>query len=248
MGSTARPSLGLSAGAATVFRSIGFLMRRPDLWPAALVPGVVLLALSAAAVAASIRWVRPMVHHAWGETASVWARAGAEASAWAAVVAAAVLGTAVALLLTPPLSAPALETIVGARERELGAPERRALGFWAEILCGLKAQLLALGFAVPAVLLLWLVDLVWPPALVVTVPVRIVVSALAIAWNLLDYPLTLRGWSMRERLALLRRHSAACLGFGLAFAALFSIPCFSVLMLPIGVAAAAEMTARMTRP
>src|SRR5258708_7735853 len=83
--------------------------------------------------------------------------------------------------------------------------------------------------------LLFVVDLFVPPATVVTVPVRIVVTALTVAWNLIDYPLTLRGMRVRQRLALVRVEWRSFLGFGLGFAAVFWIPCCGIVLLPIGV-------------
>jgi CysZ protein len=245
---TKNPVLAFRDGVAALLHSFGFLLRRPGLWPVALVPALVLLTLSLAFASAAVAWVAPAVRHAWGQPTGSWARIGAETTAWAAALAVGALGVVVALALTPPLSSPALERIVGERERELGVPARAPLGFLAEMLCGLKAQAFAASVAIPLLVLLWALDIAFPPLVVVTLPAKYVVGALALAWNLLDYPLTLRGLRMRDRLALMRRHAAACLGFGFGFVVLFSVPCFSVLMLPIGVAAAAEMYARMDRP
>lgn len=243
----ARHPPGFFGGAGVLFRSFGFVVGRPRLWPAALVPVGVLVALSAASAAAAVIWVRPALRQAWGAPTSAWTRWGAEAGAWAAVVAVAGLGLIAAFVAAPPLSAPALERIVLARERALGVPERLPLGFWRGLACGIQAQVFGLAGVVLALVGIGILEILAPPAVVLTMPLRWVVSALALAWNLLDYPLTLRGWSMRARWAAMRRHAAACFGFGLAFAALFSIPCFSLLMLPIGVAGAAELTVRMTQ-
>jgi CysZ protein len=72
-----------------------------------------------------------------------------------------------------------------------------------------------------------------------------VVVALAIAWNLFDYPLTLRGIRARERLDLVRRNWRATLGFGLGFALVFAVPCMAVALLPAAVAGATSLVARM---
>ena len=39
----------------------------------------------------------------------------------------------------------------------------------------------------------------------------------------------------------MRRHIVTCLGFGAAFTLLFWVPCFGVLMLPVGVVAATDV-------
>jgi uncharacterized protein involved in cysteine biosynthesis len=144
--------------------------------------------------------------------------------------------------LTPPLSAPALERIVAVVEADLGVPERPAIGWLSEVWCGFRALAAGAMFAVAIGALLFVIDLFVPPATVVTVPVRIVVTALTVAWNLIDYPLTLRGMRVRQRLALVRVEWRSFLGFGLGFAAVFWIPCCGVVLLPIGVVAAVRLS------
>jgi uncharacterized protein involved in cysteine biosynthesis len=46
---------------------------------------------------------------------------------------------------------------------------------------------------------------------------------------------------VRQRLAFILRHRAPIIAFGLCFAAVFWVPCFSVLMLPVGVVAATDV-------
>jgi CysZ protein len=90
-------------------------------------------------------------------------------------------------------------------------------------------------------LLLWIADLLFPPAIVVTLPLKLLVAAFSLSWNLLDYPLTLRGVRMRDRLRLFRAHKRTTLSFGVGFAVLFWLPCFQVVMLPVGVVAATRL-------
>jgi CysZ protein len=157
---------------------------------------------------------------------------------FAAALSMTLLGFLLSLAIAPPLSAPALDRIVTARERDLDAPERPPLGLLAEIWCAIRAQVHAALLAVPLLILLWLVDLIFPIAAVATVPLRCVVVSMALAWNLFDYPLTLWGVGIRERWAVINTHWKPTLGFGVAFSALFWIPCFSVLLLPVGVVSA----------
>jgi CysZ protein len=210
-----------------------------------MVPALVLTVLSAGFMAVALMWVEPLVSSYLPEPSGWLARIGAGALSVLAVVLTAAVGVVVALALTPPLSAPALEKLVEAREHDLGAEPRAQAGFLSEILCGLRAQAAAFAMAMPLLTLLWVIDVLAPPAVVVTFPLKYAVVALALAWNLLDYPLTLRGVTVRARLALLRRNRRTALGFGIAFVLLFWAPCCSVLLLPVGVLAAAELSARM---
>jgi CysZ protein len=111
----------------------------------------------------------------------------------------------------------------------------------------MRAQAFAACFAVPLLTVLWVVELFVAPAVFVTVPLKLIVTAFSLAWNLFDYPLTLRGIRMRERLRLVLAYKGAALGFGLGFALLFWFPCFGVLMLPVGVAGATRLVWQIMR-
>ncbi|MCC6217840.1 MAG: EI24 domain-containing protein [Polyangiaceae bacterium] len=242
--------VGFFSGLASVARGVGFVATHPRTWPYAVVPAVVLVTLGAAAVGLVVTvlapalegWLPPGGDTGWAGTA---AGVGRAAVRWLALVLASLLGLFGALALTPPLAAPALERIVGHVEREVGAPARAELGLLAEMACGLRAQLFAWAVAGPPLALLWLVGVLVPPASVVVVPLQVALTALTLAWNLLDYPLTLRGVRMRARARFLRRHASAVLGFGLGFAALFAVPCFGVLLLPCGAAGATLLLWRL---
>ncbi len=77
-----------------------------------------------------------------------------------------------------------------------------------------------------------------------TYPLKIVIAVLGVALVLFDYPLTLRGMSVQERWQLVRDNPGPVLGFGAVFAALFWIPFASIVLLPAGAAAAAELCCR----
>ena len=72
-------------------------------------------------------------------------------------------------------------------------------------------------------------------------PLKLLLGALGVAWGLFDYPLTLRGIGARQRLRFMSQHFAVVLGFGSAFSLVFWLPCFGLLMLPVGVAAATQL-------
>jgi len=70
----------------------------------------------------------------------------------------------------------------------------------------------------------------------------------AVAWNLLGYPLSLRGVRARAQLRLMSSHALAVLGFGGAFALASLIPGMALLLLPAGVVGATRLTHRMEPP
>lgn len=238
---TNRKRPGFGAGFVAIVRGGRFLVGNPRAWPFALVPAAILIALSTLLVGLSIHFLQPAIAHLMPAASSWYGRMGRGIVSWLVAILAGALGLLLAVIATPPLSGPALERLVDLEERELGATKRQPIGFPAEIWCGLKAQAAAAIFATPLLVLLWVVDLLFPPASIVTVPLKLLVTSLGLAWNLFDYPLTLRGVSLRERLRLVAKNPAATLGFGTGCTLLFLVPCFGVLLLPVGVVAATRL-------
>jgi len=238
---------GVSAGdgASAVFQALAMFARLPALWPWALVPAVLFALLESAFLAVAVYVLRPEVLERLPEATTFWTRVGAGAASVVVVLGTAITGWFVALLLVPPLSAPALEHLVGRVEREIGAPPRAPIGFLRELGSGFRAMLGAALVGGPTLLLLTLVEFLAPPASVVTVPLKLLVSSLLIAWGLFDYPLSLRGIGFRERFQLMVDHFPAVLGFGLTFAVIFWVPCCGVLFLPVGAAAATIVVSRV---
>jgi len=235
-------SPGFSAGVRALFRGVSYLFGTPQTWPYACVPALLLVLLLGAAGWFTAWWVLPAIQAALPTGESSFGQVVWRGTSWLLVVGVFLLGASLAFALTPPLSGPALERLVALRERSLAIPERPPLGWWSEIWCGFRAQVFALIAVVPVLAALWLLELLLPPVVVVTVPLKLIVTSLALAWNLLDYPLTLRGVRMRERYLLFSRFKGACLGFGAAFALLFWLPCgCQIVLLPIGAVAATEL-------
>jgi len=169
------------------------------------------------------------------------------AGKWLGTLGAAALGWILSLQLSPPLSAPALERLVGVVERDLGAPPRAPLGFLTEFWCGLRSMLVSSAVTVPIIVALTLLELVVAPAAVVATPLKLLIGALGVAWSMFDYPLTLRGVGARQRIALIRQNITLVLGFGTAFALVAVVPCCSVVMLPVGVVAATQLLVEIER-
>lgn len=233
---------GFATGVRALFRGVSYLLATPQTWPYACVPAVMLTLLLGAVGWSTAQWAFPAIQAALPAGDSKAGQMLWLGTSGLLALGVFLLGVSLAFALTPPLSGPALERIVALRERSLGIPERRELGFLSEIWCGFRAQVFVLIGVVPVLALLWLLEFLLPPLAVVIVPIKLLVTSLALAWNLLDYPLTLRGVRMRERYLLFTRFKSACLGFGAAFSVLFWIPCgCQIVLLPIGAAAATEL-------
>jgi len=234
-------------GFRTMFSGFRRLVRLRQSYAFALVPTLIFGVLELCFVALSLRVLSPWVRAALAGH-SVIQNFGASALAWLSVALGCVAGWFVAALLTPVLSAPALERIVDLVERDLGAPPRAPLGIWGEFACGLRGAALGVLLFVPPVIALTGLEFALPPVAIVTTPLKLALGALGVSWNLLDYPLTLRGIGARARVAFVKDHAASALGFGVAFALSFWLPCCGILLLPVGVAAATELYETLTRP
>jgi uncharacterized protein involved in cysteine biosynthesis len=226
-------------------RAVRELSRSPELWPWALAPTLVFLAISAGVLAFALFAGRPWFVARLPEVSGGLARVGESALGYGFALVVSVAGWFVALALAPLLSAPALEALVRAMEARTGAPPRAELGFFGELACGVRSFVGGALLVLPIFVVLSLVELAFPAAAPVTVPLAGLASVLWVAWSLFDYPLTLRGVGFRERLALVRRHFSCVLGFGVAFALAFWLPCAGIVLLPVGACAATLLVSRI---
>jgi len=231
---------GFVAGFSSPFGALRTLWSAPRAWPLALVPSAVFILLEAAITLLSWTILMPWVKAQAGTLHGLPPWLGTSLGALSLLLAVA-LGFLFSAALSPVLSSPALERLVRLVEEQLEVPAREPLGFFAELRCGFSAMLLGWAISLPCVVGLTLIEIVAPPVVVVTTPLKLLFGALGIAWGLFDYPLTLRGVKARERLRFMFRHFSAVVGFGVGFALLFSLPCFGILMLPVGVAAATRL-------
>ena len=235
-----RQILGFWRGFAAPFGAGRRLLALPQAWPWSALPALVFLVLELGFLSSSWLVLRPWVSErltgvGWLPDALVLG------ASWLVAAFAIMLGWLLSMFLAPVLSAPALERIVGLTERELGAPAREPLSFFAEFGCGARALMSSLAVTLSLVLALSVLELLLPPIAVLSVPLKLVLGVLGVAWGLFDYPLTLRGIGARQRFRFMSQHFSVVLGFGCAFSLLFWLPCLGVVMLPVGVAAATEL-------
>jgi CysZ protein len=241
-----RSEPGFLTGIGSFFSGFGFLVTRPSVWLYAMVPVAVGAGITALLGGLAIAFL-PAKIAAWiGATSWVGVL-----GTWLLKVLAGAIAVALAALvgfsLAQPLSGPALNKIATAVERELGAPPLPATTFVDDVVKGLKSVGVAYLFGLPILAVLALVAFFFPPASIVTFPLKLVIVALLVSWDLCDYPLSLRGLPIRERLAFMKRHVAAVLGFGAGLAVLSLVPCALLLVLPAGVAGATRLTVLLER-
>jgi CysZ protein len=237
------PRPGLVAGAGAMLSGLAIIVKTPALWPLALVPAAIGTALTAALSAVAIGWIPGIVAR--------WLGAGHPTLGVIAGVLATVIAILFALMvgfgLAQPLSGFALEKIVHHVEATEGVPAWPTTSFLVNLQRSLVSVVVSFVFGAPVLALLMIVNVVVPPAVVVTVPLKLIVVALLVAWDLCDYPLSIRGVPIRERVAFMARNASAMVGFGFGLALLSLVPCALLFAIPAGVAGATRLIAGIER-
>jgi CysZ protein len=229
-----RKRLGFLDGVGAFFGGFGFLASRPSMWGWALVPVVVAAVAFGGLAVAMVLGIR-RAYPPGDETTTI-------VLSYMLCAVGVAVAFLLALALAQPLSGFALDVIVRRQEQALGSTTRHPeVSVAASALRALSVTLVALGITLPVLALLTLVTVLVPPASVVTLPLKFAVTGLAVAYDFLDYPLSLHALGVRERLAFCARHFPAVLGFGLSAAALLLVPGIGLFVLPIGVAGATRL-------
>jgi CysZ protein len=240
----ARP--GFLSGVGAMFGGFWFVARSPGVWAYAAAPLAIVLVVGGGLGALSVALL-PAKIAAWFAATSALGHAGAWVTTVAAVTAALAASALVGVAVAQPLAGPALNAIARRAGAELGAPPAPPTTFTDDVLRGAASIALSAAVGLPIFALLFAVNVAFPPASVVTFPLKLLVVAVLVAWDLCDYPLSLRGLTIAERLRFMRENFAAVVGFGLGLAAISLVPLALLVVLPCGVAGAARLTALADR-
>lgn len=244
----ARPSPpGFGLGVRALVGGFGFVLARPSVWPLAIVPAVVAVTLVSVLGWGGVELVSRIPESALAPSLPIGAGIFAEILRYVLYFGVLVLAFFTGFGLAQPLSGFALERIVRRVEGELGAPSWPETSFAENLVRSVQSVLVALAFAVPVLGGLSVLGLLFPPITIVTVPLKLLASALLAAWDLCDYPLSIRGLPMGERVARVRRHVGAMVGFGVGLALVGLVPGAILFALPAGVAGAARLLVELER-
>jgi len=230
--------VGLFRGVAAFFGGVAWVVTTPRIWPRASVPMATALVLIASLGVLGVREAMSVTHRALGDGF------GAGFVSVLLAVAALVLALVIGVALAQPLSGWALEGIMRAQERDLGVVPAPRPPLLATMVGSLGSSVLGLAVGVPLIVLLTLAGWLFPPAAVVTIPLKVTIAALSLAWDLLDYPLASHGLGVGARLRWCTHNAdnfGALVGFGLAALLLFAVPGVGLLALPCGVAGAVRL-------
>ncbi len=228
-------------GLYAVAGGIGFVLFRPRVWLYAAVPALLLMILACGLAGLGIYgadWLRKAL---LGEPETIWGQVGGWLVTTLLALAALLAAGLLALALAQPLSGFALEAIALAQERALLGDNLPRSSFLTALATSTRATVVMLVVGGLVFTILIVVDLCFPPAAVVTVPLRFLAGAWLLAWNFLDYPLSLRGLGIFARVRWAANHFEEFTVFGAAWAFLLIVPGLFFLILPMGVAGATRL-------
>jgi len=232
--------IGVAAGLAGFFGGIGFVLATPSVWLYAAVPVLTALLLGCGLTALGF-WEARALAQTWIGEGGGWATAGQ----WLVTISLGfvlmIAGVFAALVLAQPLSGWALDAIALRQEKALTGRTSPEASFLQSLWVSVRCTLFTLVAGVVLLGGLFGVGLLVPPAAVVTVPLNFLVVAWLLAWDFIDYPLTLRGLGLRRRAAWVLSHFWAFTAFGIAWAVVLLIPFVALLVLPFGVAGAMRL-------
>lgn len=215
-------------GSNLFFHSLGLLLRYPSLFALALIP-ILLTVVALLGLAGGSAWIIGR----WLQQSQLLAADGQVLIQALVFLLVLFVMYLVYLPLTRVFLAPLSEKLSHKTSVLTGANAgaKNELGFFRSIAEGLKlvaVQLVLVG-------LVLLLTIFLPP---VGVPLGVIVTILFCGIDFLDVPLSMRGYSMREKARFLWQQRALALGFAVAGYLLLHIPIFNLLVLPMGVVGA----------
>lgn len=221
---------------------IGFVVATPSCWGYALVPVGMCLVLLCGFGGMGLTLARRFSDWLMGQEGG-FATVGHGAVTVGVSAAVLVLAALLAVALAQPLSGWALEAIARKQELRLTGRCPPELSFVRSLWIGVRCSLFILIVGGSTTLVLFTISLVFPPAAVVTVPLKFLQVAWVLAWDLVDYPLGMRGYGIRRRMGWVVANFGAFTAFGMAWAAALLVPGAFLFVLPMGVAGAARLVA-----
>lgn len=236
-----KKALGMSEGMSAFAGGIGFIVSSPSVWGYAVVPALMMLLLATIFSALGLWGASWATDAIMGRELGTWGQVGSWALYILLCLLALLLAILLALSLAQPLSGFALEAIAHAQEYELTGRKTPAPSYLASMWSNIKVVLVALVLGTPILILLFAIEIAFPPAALVVIPLKFLVCGWLLAWDFIDYPLSIHGHGIRNRMNWVFRNFGAFTVFGLVWSMLLIVPGMVLLILPMGVAGATRL-------
>jgi CysZ protein len=236
--------VGFSAAVEAAGSGVGFILRTPAVWPWSMVPAAIMLLLLAGFCGFGIWGSTEFSAYIFGSDRHTWGSIGYWVVTVLLVIVSILIAILLALVLTEPLSAFALDKIVHAYQKQMLGQSPPSPPLPVVIWISVRAIGFGLVLGGTAIIALLAVNLFFPPAAIVTVPLKFLVCSWMLAWSLLDYPMVQRRQGIVARLRWVFRHFGAFTLYGMIWAAFAVVPGFVLVLLPMGVAGATDLVLR----
>jgi len=220
---------------------VGFIIGTPRTWPLAALPAAIMTLLTILFTVLAVWGSAEFSAWVFGSERGTWGGIGYWVVVVLLVLVLFLIGVLLALLLAEPLAALALERISQAQQRAITGSAPPPSPLIGSIWMNVKAITFSLALGGPTLLALFAVNLFFPPAAIVTVPLKLLVFGWMLAWDFIGYPMGLRKQGLRARLKWVFRNFGAFTLFGLMWAFCVVVPGVVLVLLPMGVAGATRM-------
>lgn len=216
----------------------------PRAWVFAAVPMVIASVIVMGLSVVAFAFVPWLVGHAVGPTETWYGTVGKTLLEIVAALVVFVMALLCGAFLAQPIASPALDRLIRITEEKLGLPPRPKTSLALDAWRSLRSA--GIGFiSVPIVVVLTAIEIFVPGSSWVILPIKLLLTAIFVSWDLLDYPLGVRDMRLRDRLAWVFSHKREVLGFGLSLAGVFLVPCMQLVLLPAGVVGATLLVRRV---
>jgi CysZ protein len=232
---------GFLIGVMAPFQGFYFLLTHSSTWSRALVPAILFTLILFAFTIPGVWGMHIVTNRLIQKHTPRWAHIGIWLLRIVLYIVAICLSLILALITAQPLSAPALESLVRAQERDLKYPNRPEESFWCSIWRSIRVAVISILISFGIFILLTLIEFFSPIAVILTTPLKLLTTGFIIAYDIIDYPLSLHSFGVRDRTPWFRHYLWTTLGFGLAMEVIFLIPGAFLLLLPAGVCGATRL-------
>jgi uncharacterized protein involved in cysteine biosynthesis len=145
------------------------------------------------------------------------------------------------------LSSRVLKSLVRTQERDLKYPTRPEESCCARACRSIRVAIFSILISFSTFIILTLTELFLPRAVIITTPLKFLATGFIIAYDIIDYPLSLHLFGVKERIPWFRHYLWTTLGFGLSMELIFLIPGASFFILPAGVCGATRLVVAAER-
>jgi CysZ protein len=232
---------GFLTGVIAPFQGFHFVLTHSRTWSRALIPAILFTIILFALTIPGVWGMHILTNRLIQKYTSRWATIGIWLLRIVLYIVAICLSLIIAMITAQPLSAPALESLVRAQERALKYPNRPEESVWSSVWRSLRVAIISILTSIVIFITLTSIELFLPPAIILTTPLKFLATALILAYDIIDYPLSLHLLGVKERVPWFRHYLWATLGFGLAMEVIFLIPGAFLLLLPAGVCGATRL-------